>query len=97
MRKQGKQLALEIVQILHQTHEKIKKAIQNREIAYAQNLLTECQQGMIQLGNSIEETEGEGFVTVGYIEEYCERVYQYFEELKVNLLFVIYKLIMMMS
>ncbi len=82
MRKQGKQLALEIVQILHQTHEKIKKAIENREIAYAQNLLTECQQGMIQLGNSIEETEGEGFVTVGYIEEYCERVYQYFEELE---------------
>lgn len=82
MRKQGKQLALEIVQILHQTHEKIKKAIENGEIAYAQNLLTECQQGMIQLGNSIEETEGEGFVTVGYIEEYCERVYQYFEELE---------------
>ncbi len=82
MRKQGKQLALEIVQILHQTHEKIKKTIENREIAYAQNLLTECQQGMIQLGNSIEETEGEGFVTVGYIEEYCERVYQYFEELE---------------
>lgn len=82
MRKQGKQLALEIVQILHQTHEKIKKSIENKEIAYAQNLLTECQQGMIQLGNSIEETEGEGFVTVGYIEEYCERVYQYFEELE---------------
>lgn len=82
MRKQGKQLALDIVQILHQTHEKIKKAIENGELTYAKNLLTECQQGMIQLGNSIEETEGEGFVTVGYIEEYCERAYQYFEELE---------------
>lgn len=82
MRKQEKQLALEIVQILHQAHEKIKKTIENREIAYAQNLLTECQQGMIQLGNSIEETEGEDFVTIGYIEEYCERVYQCFQELE---------------
>ena len=81
MRKQGKKLALDIVGILHQTHEKIKKAIEQKEIVYAQNMLSECQNGIIQLGNSIEETEGEGFVTVKYIEEYCERLYQYFEEL----------------
>ena len=47
----------------------------------AQELLGQCQQGAIELGNLIEKTEGEGFVTVSYLEKYCEIVYGFYQEI----------------
>ena len=40
-----------------------------------QEILTDCQQGAVDVGNKIEEIEGEGTETVRLLEEYCEKVY----------------------
>ena len=40
-----------------------------------QGILTDCQQGAVDVGNKIEEIEGEGTETVRLLEEYCEKVY----------------------
>lgn len=41
-----------------------------------ENLCGDCQQSMIALGNTIEETEGEGTSTVFLLEAFCELLYQ---------------------
>ena len=64
-----------------QAHDEIKNAMERGDRVMAQELLEQCQQGAIQLGTLIETTEGEGFVTVGILEEYCELVYRMFDQL----------------
>ena len=79
MREIQKQKALEFVQLLGQAHSEIKQMIEIKNNPTALSLLEQCQQGAIQLGTMIEESEGEGFVTVGMLETYCELVYQVHE------------------
>ena len=40
-----------------------------------QEILTECQQGAVDVGTGIEEQEGEGTNAVALLEEYCEKLY----------------------
>ncbi len=40
-----------------------------------QGILTDCQQSAVDVGNKIEEVEGEGTEAVRLLEEYCEKVY----------------------
>ncbi len=40
-----------------------------------QGILIDCQQGAVDVGNKIEEIEGEGTEAVCLLEEYCEKVY----------------------
>ncbi|MBP1550072.1 MAG: hypothetical protein J6A05_08715, partial [Oscillospiraceae bacterium] len=54
----------------------MKGFIDRKEYENAQNLLADCQDTAIQIGNLIEESEGEGFVTVSFLEEYCEALYE---------------------
>ena len=58
------------------------------------NLLADCQDGAIKIGNLIESLEGEGHITVKYLEEYCEMLYQASKKLteRVNLLNVFKRL-----
>lgn len=81
MRKSQKQNILELINTLHQAHEEIKNNIDNHDYILAQDLIAQCQGSAIDIGTSIEETEGEGFVTVSYIEEYCDVLYHMHEEL----------------
>lgn len=85
MRKAQKKQAEDFVQLLSQAHVEIKKTIQLGKNIEAMELLKQCQAGSIQLGNLIESTEGEGFVTTHLLEEYCELVYQIHEELASNM------------
>lgn len=82
MRKGQKKDLLEIINTLQQAHEEIQKAIDSRNYAMAQQLLADCQDTAISIGNNIEQSEGEGFVTVQYIEEYCDILYRIHEELQ---------------
>ena len=84
MRKAQKKQAEEFVELLGQVHNEIKKAISAGNAEMAQELLGQCQQGAIELGNLVEKTEGEGFVTVSYLEKYCEIVYSIYQELGVS-------------
>lgn len=81
MRKAQKIQAEEFVKLLEEVHSEIRKSLLGGDIMAAGGLLTQCQQGAIELGNLIEKTEGEGFVTVTYLEKYCEIVYGMYEEL----------------
>lgn len=81
MRKQGKLSALGVVQKLYKVHDDIRQSINNKAAVYAMQLLSDCQQSAIELGSLIEQTEGEGFVTVKYIEDYCELLYNNYQAL----------------
>ncbi len=71
-----KKLAEEYIKLLNQAHQGMKKAIETKKRDVTRDLLEQCQEIAIRLGNMIEETEGEGSVAVQLLEDYCERVYQ---------------------
>ena len=86
MRKHQKQQILEFISTLHEAHEEIKTTLESGELQKSQNMLCDCQECAIELGSIIEAVEGEGAITVSYIEKYCELLYHYHEKLNTNLL-----------
>ncbi|MCI9008361.1 MAG: hypothetical protein HFI13_09635 [Lachnospiraceae bacterium] len=82
MRKAQKEQAEKLVCLLDRVHDGIKMSIETGQKDQALDFLGQCQSGAINLGEAIEETEGEGFVTVKHLEEYCETVYQIYEKLR---------------
>jgi len=81
MRKAQKRQAEDFLRLLEQAHAQIRKYIEKRNTPAALGLLKDCQDGAISLGNLIEKSEGEDFVTIPVLEEYCELVYQIYESL----------------
>ncbi|MEY8338948.1 hypothetical protein AALB16_13165 [Lachnospiraceae bacterium 62-35] len=84
MRKAQKKQSEDFIKLLGQAHVEVRKAIEKRQNAVAMDLLEQCQDGAIELGNMIEAEEGEGFITIPLLEQYCELVYQIHEELWKN-------------
>ena len=76
MRKFQKKQITDIIQSLHELHHQIKKKLEQKNIQIVQNALNDCQTVAIQIGEAIEQIEGEGTEAVAYLEQYCERVYQ---------------------
>lgn len=76
MRKVQKKLAENYVSLLSQAHDGIKKAMELKKDDIVKELLKQCQEIAIKLGDLIEEAEGEGFPTISILEEYCELIYQ---------------------
>lgn len=81
MRKAQKKQAEEFVELLGQVHDEIRKAVDAKNYGLAMSLLEQCQEGAIKLGNLIELTEGEGFITIPLLEDYCELIYIIHEEI----------------
>lgn len=81
MRKAQKQEVLSCIESLWQAHEEIKTALKQNNYSRAQNMLSECQNFAVSLGENIEKLEGEGHITVSWLEKYCEALYWIFEEL----------------
>lgn len=67
---------MEILQTLLEAHDAIKKYIKRNELDTARALLEECQQSALQIGETIEESEGGEHPAVLLLEAYCERLYQ---------------------
>ncbi len=89
MRKRQLSLVKEMSELLKQAHDSILKVISAKEIEEENlnavfNLLSQCQSTAINMGNLIEESEGEGFATVKYLEDYCELVFSVNEDLQNN-------------
>lgn len=82
MRKMHKRQIEDFIKLLEQAHLEIKKAVNAQEYDVAMDLLGQCQEGAIGIGNLIEKEEGEGFVTIPYVESYCETAYGLYEELR---------------
>lgn len=76
MRKFLKNNILEIFQTMYEAHSSIKKLIDSRDFDSVNIILEDCQNAAVQIGTSIESSEGEGFVTVKLLEEYCEAVFE---------------------
>ena len=51
MRRAQKKQAEDFVALLGEAHDEIKKAIDRKDMALAGDLLEQCQQGAIELGN----------------------------------------------
>lgn len=76
MRRHSKNIARDYIRLFGQAHEAVRKALESKKTDSVLDLLGQCQEAAIQLGTLIEEEEGEGFVTVKLLEEYCESVFQ---------------------
>ncbi len=81
MRTVQKRNILEMIHTLHQAHDEIKRNMESKQYILAQDMLSQCQECAIRIGTEIEKSEGEGFITVSHIEEYCDVLYQVHEEL----------------
>lgn len=87
MRKAQKQEILEALTSLGQAHEEIRGALRKTDsslsesIPQIQNMLGECQDFAISLGETIEKLEGEGHASVSQISAYCETVYEVYEKI----------------
>lgn len=81
MRKQQKKQTEDFVNLLGQAHDEIRRTIETKEYDITLDLLAQCQEGAVELGNLIEQSEGEGFVTVSYLEAYCEIAYEIHEQI----------------
>lgn len=85
MRKAQKGRILDLLATLAGAHGEILQAMDGGSFNLAGQLLGDCQNAAIQIGTMIEESEGEGFVTVGMLEEYCELAYQIHEGLQTEM------------
>ncbi len=69
------------LQVIVKAHEMINMFIKKKDSAGTLELLEKCQMLAIQVGNEVEKTQGEGFITVKMLEDYCELVYQLYEKI----------------
>lgn len=80
MRTRQKKQAEDFTRLMETAHGEIRRALEKQDIMTAQTLLGDCQNGAAALGNMIEEAEGESCVTIPMLEEYCDLVYQIYEQ-----------------
>lgn len=76
MRKKIKENLLEIFKSLFEAHSVIKNFIDDEKYDNAISLLGECQDTALQLGSVIENSEGEDFITLSLIADYCKSLYE---------------------
>lgn len=84
MRKTQKKEILGLIDSMHYVHEEIKKALEQKNLILALDMISGAQESVISLGENIEKSEGEGHVTVSHIEEYCEFLFCVFEDINKN-------------
>ena len=84
MNKSQKSHAGEYVKLLSRAHDEIRKAAEVKKYDIVRDLLEQCQEAALELGNMIEAVEGEGVPTIPLLESYCELTYQLHEEIWEN-------------
>lgn len=62
--------------LFHEAHEEILDSVRKGAVDTAMGILGECQNVAIELGTMIEGEKGEGTVTVGVLEQYCETIFR---------------------
>ena len=82
MRKAKKDYIEKTIDLLGQAQLEIKRTLEAGKIGIALSLLGQCQEMAIELGNFIEKLEGEGFVTISFLEKYCEMLFRLYQELQ---------------
>ena len=74
-----KEQAAEVATLLEQAHGMIRGAVLSGDASLAVQLLEICQNGVIGLGNLIEQSQGEDCAAIRILESYCELVGQIYE------------------
>lgn len=82
MREGQKKQIQEIMESLNEAHGEIQKLLKQREYKTAQAVLADCQQCAIEVGNAIEESEGENCEVVKKIETYCEAIFHFYNQIE---------------
>ena len=80
MRNNLKTQCLDTIDLLTEAHEEVYNLIEKNQTADAVDLLGQCQQGAISIGNLIEKSEGEDTDEVHMLEEYCEFIWHICED-----------------
>lgn len=81
MRKAQKKQIEDMLALLEQAHNEVKRFAESKELGEAMELLGQCQDSAVQVGELIEKIEGEDVPTIAKLEEYCETLYELHEEL----------------
>lgn len=81
MRKEQKKQVEEFLGVLEEAHRQIKTLVRKKDVLSVLQILEDCQQGGISLGNMLETLEGEQCAVIPLLEKYCELVYQFYEKL----------------
>ena len=76
MRKFIKKQILDIFKTLYEAHNSVRTYIEKKKADNAVGVLEECQNTAVQIGDIIDNSEGEGSPVIHLLEEYCETVYQ---------------------
>lgn len=76
MRKKSKRDIKKIIETMLEAHNHIMELLKSKRIADANNLLAQCQECAMHIGNVIEKNEGMDTQAVLYLEEYCEQLYR---------------------
>lgn len=76
MRRFQKQQIMDVIGSMHVLHGEIKSRLNDRDYGEAQSGLVDCQEAAIEIGEAIEQMEGNGTKAVVFLEQYCEKVYQ---------------------
>ena len=82
MRQHIKNQCLDTLGLLAEAHGEIARDVKDNRFDDAFGLLDQCQQGAISVGELIEQSEGAGAEEVRVLEDYCEMLWQYSEEIK---------------
>ncbi len=77
MRKFHKQQLKDIFKEIHTVHRQCRDKLEEKEYQTVRNLLADCQDAAIQLGEFIESLEGAGTEAVACLEQYCEELYKF--------------------
>ena len=77
MRKMQQKKILDMVKTLEENHNRLRGNPQQVSVA---DLLAECQNTAVEIGEYIESIEGEGTKTVTLLEEYCDLAYLAYED-----------------
>ena len=78
-RKNIKDQAQEMMPLFREAQQALESALRENDANALVELLEVCQSGAISLGGAIEASQGEEFVTVHILEEYCEQLYHIYE------------------
>lgn len=75
MRIKQKKRIINIFKTIYEAHDLLKHLLEKKDYQTAQILLQDCQNIAIEMGTFIEKCEGELFVSVNFLSEYCEALY----------------------
>lgn len=82
MRKHHQNQILDLIMTLKEANAEIKRLLLCGEISAVLQLLGNCQDGIVQIGEFIENVEGVGTQTVALLEEYHESLYSAAERIE---------------